>query len=333
MAAVRPLTHPRAAALHIDYRREPAEVTLARTDTLAVIGFGAHAAGGDPRHLIVPLCTVDDTPAPNETWRIDGVVQHGRDDELSWSEGGGYLFVALSLEESAHGGPDGTGEHAYRRLLATLRERGYPYLLRAWNYLADINLGSGDQERYRHFTIGRAHGMDGWPASDFPAATAIGRLDGRAELLVYALAARQPGQPIENPRQVSAYRYPREYGPVPPSFARAMRVETAPATLLISGTASVIGHATAHVGDPEAQAAETLRNLDSLVHTANLGERLNGQGACLKAYLRHRDHAPALREALAGAGIAPERTLFLHGDICRADLLLEIDGSFTATIA
>lgn len=330
MAAVRPVQHAGATPLRIHYRQEPADMALARAGTLAAIGFGGQAEVDDPRHLIVPLHTVDDSQAPIEIWQVEGTVRHGRDGDLRWSEGGGYLFVALGVEESAHGGPDPAAQQAYGRLLATLRERGYPCLLRAWNYLADINLGSGDRERYRHFTIGRAHGMADWPTSDFPAATAIGRLDGDTQLLVYALAARQPGQPIENPRQVSAYRYPRQYGPVPPSFARAMRVDTVPATLLISGTASVIGHATAHVGDAAAQATETLRNLDSLVRSAGLGERLDDRGACLKAYVRHREHAPVLRAALTDAGIAPERVLFLHGDICRADLLLEIDGSFVA---
>lgn len=320
----------KAAPLQIAYEPPAAMAAALRDDVLAMISFGAQVATDDPRQLVVPLHMVDESPAVVEVWRVEDRVRHGYDDGMAWSEGGGYLFVALCLDETAHGGPDGAAEHAYRRLLAGVRGRGYPNLLRAWNYLGDINHGDGDGERYRHFSIGRARGMGDWPAAEFPAATAIGHMHPDRELLVYALAARQPGQPVENPRQVSAYHYPRQYGPVPPSFARAMRVHTEPPTLLISGTASVVGHATAHVGDVAAQAVETLRNLDSLVRSAGLGPRLDRRGACLKAYLRHREHAPVLRAVLADAGIPPQQVLFLHGDICRRELLLEIDGSFVA---
>jgi hypothetical protein len=55
-----------------------------------------------------------------------------------------------------------------------------------------------------------------------PAATCIGRFDGVRRLQVYWLAAREAGLPLENPRQVSAFRYPRQYGPQSPSFSRAL---------------------------------------------------------------------------------------------------------------
>src|SRR6185312_12015184 len=63
-------------------------------------------------------------------------------------------------------------------------------------------------------------------ARDLPlsAATAIGHHGPEGLLQVYALCAAQPGQALENPRQVSAWKYPRRYGPTAPSFARAMRL-------------------------------------------------------------------------------------------------------------
>lgn len=328
MAVLQPVPTLAPAPLRVGYEAMPARRALAGSDVLAVIGFGTHTAGDDPREVVVPLHTVDGSVAPCEVWRVHGEVRHGRDGDVAWAEGGGYLFVAFCADESAYGGPEAAADHAYRRLLDCVRRHDHPHLLRAWNYLAAINEGEGDAERYRRFSIGRARGMGDWPAARLPAATAIGHLEGHRGLVVYAIAAQHAGHPVENPRQVSAYHYPRQYGPVPPSFARAMRVDTQPPALLISGTASVVGHATAHVGDAEAQAAETLLNLDTLVRTAGLAERLGGRGACLKAYLRHRGDAPLLRAALAEAGVAPGQALFLHGDICRSELLLEIDGSF-----
>ena len=49
------------------------------------------------------------------------------------------------------------------------------------------------------------------------------------------------GTPVENPRQVSAYRYPREYGPQSPTFARALLPPSPRVPLLLSGTASIDG--------------------------------------------------------------------------------------------
>jgi chorismate lyase / 3-hydroxybenzoate synthase len=330
MAAIRPLPLGPMARLGIAYRAETVAVALARADTLAAISFGLGVAAGDePRHIDVPLQPIAGQSALIEVWQVESEVARGRDGEVAWAEGGGYLLLHLRLDESESGGLTAASARAYRRLRELAVRRGHSHLLRAWNYLADINQGTGDDERYRHFSIGRAEGIAELPAAAYPAATAIGRLDGRRELLVYLLAATQAGTPIENPRQVSAYRYPREYGPVPPSFARAMRLATAAPTLLISGTASVVGHASRH-DDAARQAAETLCNLDSLVQAAGLGPQLAASGACLKAYVRHRGDASHLRAALAGAGLPPDRVLLLHGDICRAELLLEIDGSFNA---
>lgn len=330
MAAVRPLRTPHVAApLDVGYvwqaSADPTDA-LRTPGTLAVIGFGSGSplTYDDPRFVQAPLQPTLAALQPLELWRVDGAVSAGRDADLSWSVGGGYLMAAMRVNEDAHGGIHGAAAHAYRRLLAALASHDHPHLLRAWNYLADINAGDGDDERYRHFSIGRAEGMAGLTSLNYPAATAIGRVDGVRELVVYALAAKTAGKPVENPRQVSAYRYPRQYGPVSPSFARAMRIDMASPALLISGTASVVGHDSLH-DCPDAQVAETLRNLDSLVSAAGLDPVL-AKTAWLKAYVRHVGDTATVRAALAEAGLSPDRLICLHGDICRSELLLEIDG-------
>lgn len=329
MAAVPPLAASAVPArLDIAYRQGDAAPWLAQPNVLAVIGFGAEiGATDDPRLLSVPLQPLLAEPAPLEIWQIDADVRHGRDGDLSWASGGDLLLLAIRVDEEAHDGIDAASDYAYRRLLEGMTERGHHHLLRAWNYLADINLGEGDDERYRHFSIGRARGMGRVPRTRFPAATAIGRIDGVRELVIYVLAGRSPGQPVENPRQVSAYQYPRRYGPVPPSFARGMRLmhDHGQSSLLISGTSSVRGHETVHA-DTRAQIDETLINLDSLAQVGGFGDRLPLQRACLKAYLREAGDALIMREALIGAGLPPAQLLCLHGDICRADLIIEIDG-------
>ncbi|MEO8778700.1 MAG: pteridine-dependent deoxygenase, partial [Rhodanobacter sp.] len=140
---------------------------------------------------------------------------------------------------------------------------------------------------------------------------------------VYLLACDQPGVRVENPRQVSAWRYPRQYGPTPPSFARAM---TLPAhdVLAISGTAAVVGHASAHHDDLDAQLEETLVNLGALLASARLPSGFDARSP-LKVYVRQAGDVPHVRDFLQRR-LPDVPVLLLHGDICRRELLVEIDG-------
>ena len=220
-----------------------------------------------------------------------------------------------------------------------------------WNYFDAINAGEGDEERYKQFCIGRAAAFGTFgtfgaaasrsaqrpprapaerppaPRDRFPAATAIGRRDGSHILQVYWLAARVPGAALENPRQMSAYRYPREYGPASPTFSRAMLVP--PGLLLVSGTASIVGHASRHPGSLRDQLDEALANLASVLERAAaiepaLPRRLSGQ-ARLKLYLRAGSSADLAAAYLAERLPPGAQCLMLEADICRAELLVEVD--------
>ncbi|QDH68805.1 chorismate transformation enzyme, FkbO/Hyg5 family [Marilutibacter alkalisoli] len=328
----------RAPRLSVDYVAADPASLLTDDAVLAVLGFGRDApVCDDPRYLRVGL--EPHGAALLEVWRSTGPVRHGRDGELAWAEDGTLLFGALETDEAPLVGNDtdieAAAEHTYRRMEAFIHARGYPHLLRSWNYLADITHGEDDSERYRRFCIGRARGIA--PSGGviapgtLPAATAIGRTDGVRRLQVYWLAARRPGSPLENPRQVSAWRYPRQYGPQPPSFARAM-LPPAGSTmpLLLSGTAAVVGHQTRHAESVADQLAETFANFDSLFATAreqrpSLPPRFGG-GSRLKVYVRDRDAIPTVERLLAERLGPDVPRIVLHAAICRRDLLMEIDG-------
>jgi chorismate lyase/3-hydroxybenzoate synthase len=321
---------PPAPVLAIDYVHGPVDATLLGTPgVLAAIEFGTAATHDDPRRLVVPL--QPHGPAPVELWRVPNPVVHGRDGDLRWSEDGALQFAAIEVDEAAAGGLEAAAEHAYARLRDCLRTRGYPCPLRIWNYLDAIVAGEGDDERYRRFCVGRARGLGDFDPGTLPAATAIGRRDGVRVLQVYWLAARSPGTPLENPRQVSAYRYPRQYGPQPPSFARAMLPPPgADLPLLLSGTASVVGHETRHADCVEAQLDETFANFESLLAAARARAPALpadfGAGTRLKAYVRDAEALPRVAAILAArlGGAVP--CVVLHADICRRDLRVEIDG-------
>lgn len=323
--------------LQVDYLDGTPEQLLAHDDTLAVFGFGQDAPHHhDPRYLRVALEPFGDRRL--ERWRASGPVSSGRDGDLAWSEDGALQFGVIELDEpeplpgeATNGEIARAAEYLYRKLIAFTAQRGYPHLLRIWNYLDGITLGHGDEERYRVFCVGRAAGLGDFPIPRLPAATAIGRVDGARRLQVYWLASRTPGTPLENPRQVSAYRYPRQYGPQSPSFARAMLPPQPGAMpLLLSGTAAVVGHESKHVESVLAQLDETLTNFDSLIDAArqrwpNLPSAF-GAGSCLKVYVRDVQDIDTVAAALDRRYGDRVPRILLHAAICRYELRVEIDG-------
>lgn len=325
------------ATTALDIRFEPAgnaARALADPHTLAVIGFAAGARpqpDADPRWLQVGLAPLDEPMI--EVWRGNAPVCHGRQpDGLAWAEDGSHHFGVLQVDEADFGGDIALASaHAYRLMQQCLARRGYPHLLRIWNYLDAIVAGDGDQERYRQFCIGRARGLGPFDPQTLPAATAIGRVDGVRVLQAYWLAARAPGIAVENPRQVSAYNYPRQYGPQPPSFARAMLpAADAALPLMLSGTASVVGHRSLHAGNTLRQLQETFVNFQALLHSAR--ERSPGlavdfgRHSLLKIYLEDHQALETMQQALPQWLDPQVPRIVLNATVCRPDLHVEIDG-------
>lgn len=234
-----------------------------------------------------------------------------------WPSQPDILFGSVSVTEEEP--LETLSRRVYADLIKDVREAGYPYFLRMWNHVGGINEYDGARERYQLFCAGRHDAFvdAGYHhGADLPSASAVGS-HGRG-LVVYYLAAREAGVQIENPRQVAAYDYPPEYGPKSPSFSRATVWN---GTVFVSGTSSVVGHATLHAGDVDAQLDETLRNLDVVIARALPGGSLANVVAA-KTYIRRPADYPRLAERLAG--VFPQN-LFVEADICRADLLLEIE--------
>ncbi|PPU95912.1 pteridine-dependent deoxygenase [Xanthomonas hyacinthi] len=294
-----------------------------------MFGFGNEAPRhADPRYLRVPL--QPHGPRMFEVWRSDAAVGSGRDGDIAWASDGRLQFGVIEIDEQALHIEDASAL-AYAQISAFVAGSATPRLLRIWNYLDAITLGSGDRERYRQFCVGRARGLGDFDVSQLPAATAVGRCDEARVMQIYWLAAAQAGTPLENPRQVSAYRYPRQYGPQSPSFARAMLPPAgSDMPLLLSGTASVVGHASMHSGQLLAQLEETFANFDALLaaarsHRPDLPAQF-GDGTRLKVYVREAADLPLVAAALDARFGERVPRLLLHAVICRNELAVEIDG-------
>ncbi|MCC5838606.1 MAG: hypothetical protein JJT96_00665 [Opitutales bacterium] len=202
------------------------------------------------------------------------------------------------------------------------------HLARAWNWVPSINEHpAGGEEIYRLFCFGRAQAFAAYFGEDceakMPAGTAVG-VAGR-DLVVHFVATRAPVHNLENPRQKPAYRYPRAYGPRPPSFARATRIANvdtdAPGWLCISGTAAILGSESLCPGDLEGQLRITLDNL------ARMGARWGDTGArrFVRVFVRHAADLPRVRERVRTLLTPEDQLACVCADICRKELLLEIE--------
>ena len=266
-----------------------------------------------------------------EVWVAQAAVRSGVDAGIRYATTGELIFGVIAYPEGA-GSLRELAERAYGDIFAMLARQGFPHVLRFWNYIPRINAEEAGLERYRHFNIGRGSAFEAagrCGAETIPAACALGTEDSGNALTVYFVAAREGGRAVENPRQVSAYRYPPEHGPRSPLFARAVLYPADGARMLfVSGTASIVGHLTLHAGDVVAQTRETLANLAAVFAEACRLSRAGAftmREASYKVYVRHAADAPAVRHELATALGEDADVHLLHADICRSDLLVEIE--------
>ena len=280
-----------------------------------------------------------------EVWRAAGPLVSASRGALRYRCNESMIFGCAMLDErdfaaESEGDSDADSESAlrrvtesvYRQLFTLLDETGYPGLFRVWNYFPGINAEVDGSERYWQFNAGR---QDAFIASgratrgDVPAACALGVSDG--PFVLYFLALREAPQAIENPRQICAYDYPDRYGPRSPTFARASVAQAGDAPVLfVSGTASIVGHRTLHPDDVVAQTAESFRNIDAVLAEARRVAPVTAwrlDDLAYKVYVRNAADFDAVRAAFGEhvAGEAP--VLFLRADVCRADLLVEIEAS------
>jgi enamine deaminase RidA (YjgF/YER057c/UK114 family) len=325
--------------LHLDYL-SLADFEAARwAGVIGVATFDGTRLAGD---AMVPVAEVKtpvlgESGALCEVWRTHQAVESGVHGRVRYARTADMLFGCISVAESEQTPLYRATEQAYREILGTLDALACPHLIRVWNYVPEINRDTDGIERYRQFNAARRAALleGGRPITgNVSAACALGAAVG-SPLVVYFLASHSAPSYIENPRQVSAYNYPPQYGARSPVFSRATVLhERDSMTLFISGTASIVGHQTIHAGDPAAQTRETLTNIEALLAEANRVTRSEdftlGSLAC-KVYVRDPSDLPVIQAELRAALGPAARPVYLQADICRRDLSVEIEA--TAMVA
>lgn len=313
---------------------------LLKGRTLGVVKYTTEcvaptATGGYPELSIHMTNSADDGFA--EVWATDQPVESGEHNGIAYAHDGEYLLctghIAPAREYS------GGTRSAYTSALELMDSLGYRQSFRMWNFVNQINgYNARGLEIYRDFCQGRAEAFEqfSFDEAELPAATGIGSLGGG--IAFYFLACRSDRvTPIENSRQIAAYRYPKRYGPKPPKFARATHLSSLDAVdhraqLYVSGTASIRGHETLFRGDVEKQCHLALDNIAHVIGTENLSTYEISAGNHLsdlrniKVYVRHREDIEQVRKICLETFPATVDIAFMNVDICRSDLLVEIEG-------
>ena len=156
-----------------------------------------------------------------------------------------------------------------------------------------------------------------------PASTGIGASNPSGSALIGDAIAILPKSdrvrvlPVTSPLQCPALDYKS-------SFSRAAEVVSPGCReLYVSGTASINPDGrTAHVGDPVAQIDLTMRVVQAILESRGMDWADVTQGI---AYFKDMDYVQPYRAYCHDAGMTDLPVICLHADVCRDDLLFEIE--------
>ena len=242
-----------------------------------------------------------------------------------------------------------SAEKAFQAGIEILHEEGLAihHIIRQWNYIeniAAVDETSGSHQNYQDFNDVRSkYYAQGDFKNGYPAATGIGMDTGGVIINFVALSESEQVEvkPIKNPGQIDAHQYSEQVlrGDKPakctPKFERAKVISfNSNHYFYVSGTASILGEKTMHPGDVGKQTLTTIENIYRLFSKENqdlLGIYFDVSQirfSHLRVYVKHQEDIPLVRK-ICQEKLNSSSSLFLESDVCREELLVEIEGVFS----
>lgn len=264
----------------------------------------------------------------------------------------GYNEYWLAGVDGGHGN-ETIGEkahNAFDRLLQAFLQLGIGFnsIFRQWNYVERIfdfeQIDGCSRQNYQLFNEARGVYYSKYRTVEgFPAATGIGTAFNGVTIECMAVTGdeRVTTIAINNPKQLNSYKYGQEVlkgdpqknskQNQPPQFERARLMTNGQSSrLFISGTASIVGQETIGLDDVEKQTYVTIDNIEQLASETNLRvhyPELTGfpdKYAYVRVYVKNEEDISAVKVICENYfGHIP--MTFVKADICRADLLVEIE--------
>jgi len=282
----------------------------------------------------------------NGDFEIERVSPHLvilRHSDIAWAHCAGVLPDTPAVDVHTR------SLNAFARMRELLASKGFGFeqVVRTWLYLGDIVGPEGDTQRYKELNRARTdfyrnlrffekHTPPGLNGAAYPASTGIGAGDRDVMMGSIAMTTERDDVvlvPLENPLQTPAFHYEQHHSPQSPKFARAMAVVGGRAVaIFVSGTASIVESETRFVGDVEGQTHQTLDNIDALIAPANFERHgVTGAGAALsdlvllRVYIKRQEDYERTR-AVCEERLGELPTIYAVADVCRPELLVEIEG-------
>lgn len=210
---------------------------------------------------------------------------------------------------------------------------GVSQIVRQWNYIESITAVNDGLQNYQLFNDARSRFYAGADWSDgYPAATGIGCDAGGVMVSVYAVKGFDGvSRPIDNPLQIPAHRYSekvlasgKESVRTTPKFERGRLLGD---VMFVSGTAAIRGENSDFSDDPEAQARGAIDVVESLVTPANIASGCEAfDFEMIRVYVRQPKDLECVK-AVFSEHFKAVPTHFLVADVCRPELLLELEGT------
>ena len=230
-------------------------------------------------------------------------------------------------------------EHIFEHIQRILDKHNIPVdnIVRQWNYIERITHIGDDGQHYQLFNDARSHFYNQYKWDNgYPAATGIGTQHGGITVLFDALRNNGDSIAIDNPLQISAHAYSEqvlinttEAKKTTPKFERARYIAEKTPTIFISGTAAIRGEDSCRE-DAERQTALTMENINQLVSLKNqvvsgVANPSEMKYALLRAYIKQREDFKQVQNWMQ-IHYPTSQTIYLLADICREELLIEIEG-------
>jgi enamine deaminase RidA (YjgF/YER057c/UK114 family) len=298
-----------------------------------------------------PCCGAD---LALEAWAIGGAsvqVEHFGPHALSVSyDSVRWVYCAgihsTHLDRSAY--PLATDVLERMGLTLAKAGSGFEHVVRTWFYLGGITEPEAGTQRYKELNRARTDfyrpirfpcslSDPMIPQGIYPASTGIGT--GGMGLVASCLSLQTKRKdacllPLENPHQTPAYAYHPRYSPQSPKFSRGMALLVGNHVITwVSGTASVVNSQSCYLGDIEKQTEQAISNIERLIAPENFAfHGLRGAGATLgdlakiRVYLKRREDFERCK-AICDRRFGPVPAIYAVADICRPELLVEIEGA------
>lgn len=256
--------------------------------------------------------------------------QHGHPYVLIENKQGRFLYAGGIQSDIINQTIEQQSVAVFRQVEELMRLEEFPInsIMRQWNYIEQITAFQGEHQNYQSFNNARSDFYANTPWSNgYPAATGIGT-NGGGVLIDFDAAlfttADAFATPIDNKLQQPAHAYsdkvlaPAQQKKATPKFERAKSMTFGSSRLVyVSGTAAIRGEESLKNVGLERQLHITMENIAQLTGKAQL--------SMLRIYLKYQTDYPAAKHYMkAYQPVIP--ISFICADVCRDELLIEIEG-------